>query len=168
MTLSECYAHCHEKAWSESAIETLRRAVCLAEEQDSICLGTEHLLHALVAGENNAVALITQHDESSVEKILQQLERLQPSAGLPQPPTGDILVSPQTVKVILTTSKLAVAETAAANKQASCEHILIAMLIEVETVAHQVLLNIGFSYNRMIKIVGEILDSDSESNDEQT
>jgi len=148
---------CRRNSWSDSAVAMIRAAETAARQRHCEYIGTEHLFLALVTEESAASALLKEHDETAQRKIVDSIERLldtdlEPPAYL----LDDLLLTPRTENAIKTATNLPVATV-------GCEHVLVALLFEPETVAHQILVNVGFTHNRLLAIANRFSGSNVDT-----
>ena len=82
--------------------------------------------------------------------ITAEVEKLLEADGEPPIfPPDELLLTPRTKTAIKTATDLPV-------ETVGCEHILIALLFDPDSVAHQVLLSVGFTYDRLMATVNRI------------
>ena len=133
---------------SEEAEEVIEAAFQESRRSKCVYVGTQHLLLALIRKSDSVAATVLRHLGIDSRRVLSEVEKLDDVPKVVS--TGWSRRRPHRLPVSKRSLKLAVEETSiSAEKSVRSEHILLALIRNHDSVAGQVLENLGVTLDRV-------------------
>lgn len=177
MYASECLRYCSGNRWTDESISAIRGAITSAQLRRCPYVGTDQLLLALVADSMRASTLLNACEPNSIPGIVKHVHELESGCvcALPAPgvssatnhaivnesaPGDDLPLSPRTLTAITLATELAITKLTWNHGHVGSEHVLLAFLLDMESVPYQILINIGITFQLLLTTAQRLFGPD--------